>query len=238
MLYSKAVKSNKKGKIKMRKKRVLKVISGSIVNGIIVAMAALGNVIAYHYYNYLIGALVYGLIYGIGVFIYNYFFMTESVHVEGKVSEHIVDVLIGFFVSLLTIGLLGNLIRFSIYGDKYGATVDSLIEGKMSAHPLSVIGLAIVTGLCIGIMKLAIKGTKKKSHHYLITFVIAFAYVAMGSSPYISELMYISLSHKLFTGKGILHLLLLLAGNYIGLLLTLPFGKAFKEVETSENAQE
>ena len=65
-------------------------------------------------------------------------------------------------------------------------------RGKMSAHPLSVIGLAIVTGLCIGIMKLAIKGTKKKSHHYLITFVIALL-MSLWEAPYISELMYISL---------------------------------------------
>lgn len=222
----------------MRTKRILKVTLGSVVNGIIVAMAALGNVIAYHFYNYLIGALVYGVIYGIGVFVYNYFFMTESVHVEGKIKDHIVDVLIGFVVSLVTIALMGNLIRFSLFGDKYGETVDSLISGKMAAHPLSVVGLAIVTGLCIGIMKLAIKGTTKKSHHYLITVVIAFAYVAMGSSPYISELMYVSLSHKLFTGQGILHLLLLLAGNYIGFLVTLPFAKAFKEPKVLETKEE
>ncbi|MDY0118629.1 MAG: hypothetical protein GX343_03870 [Erysipelotrichaceae bacterium] len=158
---------------------------------------------------------------------------------HGKIKNHIIDVLIGFATTFATVAIFGHLISLSKYGLTYGETIANYVSGKMGANPLSVLGLATITGLSIGFLKEALKSTEKLTHHYLINLVVVFVYVAIGCPQILSELMYLSLAGELFASwRGILHLSLVLAGNYIGFLLTLLIFSRIKKAKELEESLE
>ncbi|NLJ32953.1 MAG: hypothetical protein GX343_03865 [Erysipelotrichaceae bacterium] len=53
----------------MRSKRIIKVTLGSVINGFIIVLAALINVTIYHYFP-IFGALFYGAVYALNVFVF------------------------------------------------------------------------------------------------------------------------------------------------------------------------
>lgn len=50
-------------------KRIIKVTLGSVINGFIIVLAALINVTTYHYFP-IFGALFYGAVYALNVFVF------------------------------------------------------------------------------------------------------------------------------------------------------------------------
>lgn len=200
-----------------------KLVCGSAVTGFFVSFAALMNLaVTAVTGNFILGALVFALVFSGNVFLVNYFFLTQVTERTCDVKHHILKILVSFLVGLIVIVLIGYLIRFTAFYTNYKDTIDSMVNTKLGNPPVSVLIMAILTGILLGLTVEVKKTTDNKFVYAFVMFSSVFTYVAIGGAQFYSDLMYLTIGGAFIDDfwNAFLYLLLVLGSNLIGVIIT------------------
>ncbi len=166
--------------------------------------------------NKIVGALLFSL--GLTVILLNGFLLftgKTAYLLENKPS----------YILLLCLIWVGNILGCMGMGALVGfakpaltETASGLCDAKLQQTPLQTIALGALCGVLVYIAVDFFKATadKKDFNKYLIVFTAIPAFIICGFEHSVADMFYFAASGALYTGKGILYILLVTAGNLVG----------------------
>ena len=171
--------------------------------------------------NKVVGALLFSL--GLTVILLNGFLLFT-----GK-TAYLLENKPSYLVYLLTIWI-GNILGCMLMGalvlavkPALGETASALCAAKLTQNPWQTIGLGALCGILVYLAVDFFKSDddKKAFPKYLMVFTCVPAFILCGFEHSVADMFYFaaSSSHALYTGEGILYILLVTAGNLIGAVL-------------------
>lgn len=170
----------------------------------------------------IVGALLFSL--GLTVILLNGFLLFT-----GKTAYLLENKFISYTLYLLTIWL-GNILGCMLMGALVLAAKPALADTaaklcvlKMTQSPWQTLILGALCGILVYIAVdfFRTDDDKKSFPKYLLVFTCVPAFILCGFEHSVADMFYFaaSSSHALYTGEGILYLLLVTAGNLIGAVL-------------------
>ena len=169
----------------------------------------------------IVGALLFSL--GLTVILINglLLFTGKTAYLlENKPSYLLllIEIWVGNIIGCMLMGLLVQLAKPSL-----GETAFTLCEAKLAQSPWQTIILGALCGILVYLAVDFFKsdGDIKAFPKYLMVFTCVPAFILCGFEHSVADMFYFaaSSSHALYTGQGIVYLLLVSAGNLIGAVL-------------------
>lgn len=132
-----------------------------------------------------------------------------------KFTDYLINSTFVFFGNLIGGGITALLLSLTRLKDSlYQATL-SLCETKLNDHLLSIFILSIFCGIIIAGI---VKATNLKKQVIYVAMMIA-TFILCSFEHVVANSFYFAFSLKLFTFKGLLFMLVCLAGNFVGGLI-------------------
>ena len=132
------------------------------------------------------------------------------------------------YILLLCLIWVGNLIGCMGMGALAGfakpalaETAASVCDAKLQQSPLQTIALGALCGILVYLAVDFFKSDddKKAFNKYLMVFTCVPAFILCGFEHSVADMFYFAASGALYTGKGVLYILLVTLGNLIGAVL-------------------
>lgn len=166
--------------------------------------------------NKIVGALLFSL--GLTVILLNGFLLftgKTAYLLENKPSYILLLCLIwvGNIIGCMGMGALAAYAKPAL-----GETAAKICAAKMTQEPLQTIALGALCGILVYIAVDFFKSDddKKAFNKYLIVFTAIPAFIICGFEHSVADMFYFAASGDLYTGKGIVYILLVTLGNLIG----------------------
>ncbi|MBQ7217886.1 MAG: formate/nitrite transporter family protein [Ruminococcus sp.] len=194
----------------------LKNLLSAVLAGV---MISFGGAVFLACENKIVGALLFSL--GLTVILLNGFllFTGKTAYLfENKPS----------YILLLCLIWVGNILGCMGMGALVGYAKPALAETastvcttKLTQLPLQTIGLGALCGILVYIAVDFFKSDddKKAFNKYLIVFTAIPAFIICGFEHSVADMFYLATSGDLYTGKGIVYILLVTAGNLVGAVI-------------------
>jgi formate/nitrite transporter FocA (FNT family) len=142
---------------------------------------------------------------------------------------YIIDLVVIWVGNLLGAWLMAALAGLTRLGPTFTEAALSLCETKMNDSLLSLFCLGIMCNLLIYI---AVEGYKNNPHElgkYLAILLGVTVFILTGTEHSVADMYYFAAAGLLFTGKGLLCVVVITLGNAVGGLI-FPVGKKVKEI--------
>ncbi len=132
------------------------------------------------------------------------------------------------YIPYLLIIWIGNILGCMLMGVAVGAAKPNLhdvavtlCEAKLGQAPWQTIILGALCGILVYIAVDNFKSDSDKTpfHKYLLVFTCVPAFILCGFEHSIADMFYFAASNMLYSGKGIVYILLVTLGNLIGAVL-------------------
>lgn len=194
--------------------KLFKVFISAILAGILIGV---GGIVYVAYST--TSAFVAALLFSFGLFT----IIMTGVHLyTGKVGyvfeqkpSYIGELLIIFVGNIIGSGLMGILIHFTRFSDKYKEVIKGICDTKLNDNLLSIFILSILCGIMI---YLAVDVSKKLTSGFQKTFAISIPviiFILSGFEHVIANVFYFAASFT-FTSKMLLYILIMAVGNALG----------------------
>jgi len=194
---------------------MLKKLINSILAGVSIA---LGGTIYLLCSNKIVGAFLFAI--GI-LLVMEFKFLLYTGYVptkreEQKFSDYLINSTFVFIGNLIGGGLTAGLLALTKLREPlYEATLN-VCNAKLNDELLSVFILAIFCGIIIAGI---VKATNMKKQILFVAMMIA-TFILCGFEHVVANSFYFAFSLKLFTFEGLLFMLVCLAGNFVGGLIS------------------
>lgn len=194
--------------------RLFRVFISAILAGILIGIGGIVY-IAYSTTSAFIGALLFSF----GLFT----IIMTGVHLyTGKVGyiferkpSYILELLIIFVGNIIGSGLMGILIHFTRFNDKYKEVTKGICDAKLNDNLFSIFILSFLCGIMI---YLAVDASKKLTSGFQKTFAISIPviiFILSGFEHVIANVFYFAASFT-FTSKMLVYILIMAIGNGLG----------------------
>ena len=169
----------------------------------------------------IVGALLFSL--GLTVILLNgmLLFTGKTAYLLENKPSYIPYLLTIWLGNIIGCALMGALV--SVAKPALADTAAALCEAKMTQSPWQTLILGALCGVLVYIAVDFFKSDddKKAFPKYLLVFTCVPAFILCGFEHSVADMFYFaaSSSHALYTGEGILYILLVTAGNLVGAVL-------------------
>lgn len=188
--------------------------------GMMISIGAVAYVIASLYGQMIAGALLFAV--GILVVMeFKFLLFTGFVPNQREnlpKGKYLIQSFVVFVSNLLGAGLMSLMIRFTriwnmnVGGVSFSDKVSSIMATKLDDNLLSIFILSILCGLIIAMIVRA----KTFKNNVIYTALLIMVFIICGYEHVVANSFYITITLKLFTGKGLLFMLINLLGNFVG----------------------
>ena len=169
--------------------------------------------------NKIVGAFLFSL--GLTVILLNGFllFTGKTAYLpENKPSYslHLCLIWIGNLLGCMGMGALAGIAKPALC-----ETAAMLCGAKLTQTPLQTVMLGALCGILVYIAVDFFKADddKKAFNKYLIVFTAIPAFIICGFEHSVADMFYFAVSGALYTGEGIIYILLVTAGNLVGAVI-------------------
>ena len=166
--------------------------------------------------NKIVGAILFSL--GLTVILLNGFllFTGKTAYLfENKPSYALLlcEIWIGNIIGCMGMGALVANVKPAL-----AETAVKICDTKLTQTPLQTIGLGALCGILVYIAVDFFKSDddKKAFNKYLIVFTAIPAFIICGFEHSVADMFYFAAAGTLYTGKGIVYILLVTVGNLVG----------------------
>ena len=169
--------------------------------------------------NKIVGALLFSL--GLTVILLNGYllFTGKTAYLLENKPSYILLLCLIWVGNILGCMGMGALVSFA--KPALGETASKLCDAKLTQTPLQTIALGALCGILVYIAVDFFKSDddKKAFNKYLIVFTAIPAFIICGFEHSVADMFYFAASGALYTGKGIIYILLVTAGNLVGAVI-------------------
>lgn len=196
--------------------KVLKNLLSAVLAGV---MISFGGAVFLAAENKIVGALLFSL--GLTVILLNSFllFTGKTAYIFENKPSYILLLCLIWAGNLIGCMGMGALVSFA--KPAYADTAAALCEAKLLQTPLQTLVLGALCGILVylAVDFFRADDDKKAFNKYLMVFTCVPAFIICGFEHSVADMFYFAASGMLYSGKGILYVLLVTAGNLIGAVL-------------------
>lgn len=169
--------------------------------------------------NKIVGALLFSL--GLTVILLNGFllFTGKTAYLLENKPSYILLLCLIWVGNILGCMGMGALVAYA--KPALAETAAKICDAKLTQAPLQTVALGALCGILVYIAVDFFKADddKKAFNKYLIVFTAIPAFIICGFEHSVADMFYFAASGALYTGKGIVYILLVTVGNLVGAVI-------------------